>query len=339
MANKALKLSRDTGWLVFIIGTAIALYAARYFYLDQHLSWELNASLLPPNRHTITSPSPPPAAFRASASLLPGEADASRLPTSLECLFYDPPRFARSVREASPYPLTTPLLAGVVPHHLVADRYIASFFATVAETAEAYTSVLLLGPNHSGKTVPLVTSQAGFNTPYGYLANNIPLTQGLLEHPQLKVAHNPALIQEDHSLAALVPYVKYYLPQVTLGTLLLSNDLSLQECFILAQHLAQLEETLVVASIDFSHYLTPQEAAMRDLVTLKAIKQWDYPTISQFTDAHVDSPESLITILYLAELHHVPNLELWEHSEASLLENAPLPQGTTSYFILAAPRP
>ncbi|MCL2547854.1 MAG: AmmeMemoRadiSam system protein B [Symbiobacteriaceae bacterium] len=251
---------------------------------------------------------------------------------------YDQRSFLLSLAEAGIYDIQGPLLAGVVPHHLVADRLIASFFRTAAQWQEAYDTVVLIGPNHSGLGSRIITGTYDLETELGLLVCDQERVQQLLASPDLPISVFRQQIAEDHTISAIVPYIKKYLPDVKLVTLLLTSDIRQAEIVTLAALLAEMENILIVGSIDFSHYLSPVEAAFHDAESWAAILDHNHESLSRMGDANMDSPGAMQVILRVLASRGA-EIKLLQRSEASLLRSAPLAEGTTSYLILGSTLP
>lgn len=97
---------------------------------------------------------------------------------------------------------------------------------------------------------------------------------------------------------AVVPAIAHYVPEARVVPLVLRRDMTAGEVETLAAVLAPLldRRTLVVAAVDFSHYLSAEEARQRDRETLSALDSLDSSGILSFGDDHLDSPASLAAL-------------------------------------------
>ena len=171
-------------------------------------------------------------------------------------------------------------LAGVIPHHLIAGEYIADFFA--ACSAYDYDTVVLIGPNHSGQRGEMILSDCGWQTPFGALNSDGELNSLLSGYFGLKTVTDAAFTEQEWSVAGLIPYVGYYLPEARVSTVLFSASANLAQAFSLAELLAGLDKNiLVVFSIDFSHYLSAEQAELKDRETIQAVEAADFAAIAR----------------------------------------------------------
>lgn len=260
----------------------------------------------------------------------------------LSCSYYEEASFLRSVNGIQPYSGKGDLRAGVVPHHLLAGRMIAAFFARAAQNGTPYESVILIGPSHYPTKDQVITAYGGWKTPFGALENNSEFTRRLTENGRIAAMADEAAMQADHAVAGLIPYVKYYLPAVSVSAVLLQNTAEDARIEALSEEIAgylREKRALLVCSIDFSHYLMPEQTARHDGETRRALESYDYAAVSRFTDDNVDSPHSLKVFMKNAEIFGA--VHFFDHSSSDRILALPLgdpvyQEGTTSYFILGA---
>ena len=242
----------------------------------------------------------------------------------LTCDYYSEESFLRSVREAQPYETDGALIAGVVPHHLLAGRLIASFFATAAESGAEYESVVFVAPSHYPTAQRAVTNLSGWQTPFGVVENDRMITEALM--------------------GGTLAYVTYSLPGATGSAELLQNRLEPERVEALAKRLlalSQEKKILLVCSVDFSHYLTPERAALHDERTRAALAAFDYQTIAGFSDSNMDSPQSITVFLRYLQGRGAGEVRFFDHSSADRILGLPpgdpaYREGVTTYFILGA---
>jgi len=190
---------------------------------------------------------------------------------------------------------------GVVNHHLLADQLIAEFFAIIALNEPDI--VILVGPNHSGEGLESIhTSVWDYSTPFGDLRINRELINYLIKEEQ--VGYNYQLAEVEHSMNALIPYIKYYLPNVELVPVILSSAVDINKVSMIAERLSDKvkdQKVLVVASIDFSHYLPLEEADQKDIITKELMLNRDYNRLRLLNDDYLDSPASAVFLLRMVE--------------------------------------
>ncbi len=260
----------------------------------------------------------------------------------LKCNFFYEKSFRESLLSAKAYSFEGSLSAGVVPHHLVAGELIASFFKTASEKTDGLDAILIVAPNHTGRVSDIVTTTAGWSSPFGPVSCEGDFASALVENGSVRAAKADRLIESDHSASALIPYAAHYFPGVPVGVCLLSSSASKDAVRAVADEAANLaakKRVLLICSADFSHYLLPKEAAARDEETLDAVMQGDIDRIMRFGNDNVDSPPSLSAFLsYIAIQGGTPRM--LDHSSSDRIlalpaGNGAYIDGTTTYFIFA----
>lgn len=277
----------------------------------------------------------------SEASQALGESGA----TPMRCLYYERELFLSAMSSPRLYESRGRLVAGLIPHHLLASDMIAGFFSMAAREPEGYDTVLLVSPSHFPENCgsDVVTSSSGWDTPYGPASADSATIEALLRNPAIAAEDNPAAVETDHGVAGLVPFVKYYLPNAKIATCLLSNKLDRNRLATVRAEIAEIcanGRILLVASADCSHYLSPEKAAVRDAQTAAAIEAMDFQRILGFGDSNVDSPQTLTTFLETARSRGAA-LEQLDHSSSGeklphAISNPIYVEGVTTYFVYAA---
>ncbi len=256
--------------------------------------------------------------------------------------FYVQQEFNAHTASAVQYPIQGQITAAVVPHHLLAGKLIASLFATAA-TGE-YDAVVVLATSHYKNTGRVLTTTAGWQTALGTVACEGPLVRSFMQDRIIAAKADDAALQADHAASSLLPYIAHYLPGLPVATLLMANGTSADIQRQVAKQLhaySQNRRLLVVASIDFSHYLTPQQAEANDTVTLEAVRRFDTAALAEMDDGYLDSPEAMTVLLEYLRLQGNESIEMLEHSSSDKLLSLPMShpafaEGVTSYFVFAA---
>ena len=280
----------------------------------------------------------------SSGEVSPEELPPEELPL-LQCLYYDQQLVEGGIRVPRPYQVEGRLAAGLVPHHLLASDMIAGFFELASRQEAPASRVLILSTSHfpENYSQQVITARVQWDTPYGLAELDRETVDALLDDPLLSAADVPDAVEADHGVAGIIPFVKKYLPEARVSVCLVSNRLSakrLEALQGLAAELAEEGDLLLVASVDCSHYLTPQEAVPMDEETAQAIESWDFGRIMTFGDDHVDSPQAVTTFLAVARSAGAELVRL-DHSSSPeklpyALSNPVYGEGITTYYVYAA---
>ncbi len=225
------------------------------------------------------------------------------------------------------------IVAGVVPHHLVASDMIADFFSSLSE--QKVTTLILIGPNHyeTGSNLVISGTQA-VRTQFGDTYPDTDLITRLQELSFVSVENN--VVQADHAIGSHIPFLQHYLPQTRIVPLLISARMNKDDieqlAFALARQLHN-EEIVLLASVDFSHYLPLRVSEEKDRETLTLMEQHNYNRLLSLGDDHADSPASIVTLLRTMEILGNTGFEVRDHSNSAIILGEDVPS-TTSYFEL-----
>lgn len=247
-------------------------------------------------------------------------------------IFYDSNSFFKGVAWAEK---NTPksnlqIKIGVIPHHLFPGFIFSDFFLRLKTNPPK--TIILVGPNHYERgNFKTLTSKNKWQTPFGEVNPDDQIINSLLKENKVKVNDN--VLTEDHAVSGSMSYVKYYLSNTKVVPLLLSGTLNIQDTEALADGLIKLmnDNTVVVAPVDFSHYLSAKEAEEKDKITLQIMKDFDYQKLYSLNNDYLDSPASIGLILMLSQKLGYKNLSILQHTNSGILQNNNSIQ-TTSYL-------
>lgn len=220
---------------------------------------------------------------------------------------------------------------GIVPHHDVASRLIAEFFQKLPLAK----TIIIVGTNHTnGGNGLAISGNIVYRTPFGDMKTDTQIV-GELVHDGLVTLDNDRLITE-HSVYVEIPFVQYYFPNAKVVPIILNSNHDMKKSFRLAQILAKYLEdqnTVLVGSADFSHYLPTEITAKKDAETKEAMLAFNYEKISHFNNDYVDSPPTVITMLKTMQNINT-KMTILNHSELSKMIGQPSVKSSTSYFTL-----
>jgi len=238
--------------------------------------------------------------------------------------------FAQQENE-QPIEVKAAVRGGVVPHHLLAGRLTARFMEALALQRPGM--VVLAGPNHRNLGARVITGFYDWETPEGVVRTDPQAVKALVGAGA--AVRDEGILSEEHSVGAVIPFIGHYLPEARVVPLILHRDASLKEVDLILEAIqAYLDQgAVLVASVDFSHYLTSQEAEQKDKITLKAMRDFDYSKLYSLGNDHLDSPACLALVLRAAEKRGIRQFQILDHTNSGiLLKNLLMP--TTSYFTL-----
>jgi len=197
----------------------------------------------------------------------------SNLDQPISAQYTDSSFFLSAIKQNETKPSAEIISGLIIPHHLLARDIIASAFASAS--AGKYETIVLLSPDHfeAGKTEVSITER-DFSTVFGTIASDKKITSQLKKLPFLSEGD---FFYREHGLQAELPFIRYYFPSAKIVALTFKPTVSQDK---LDQVISILEKTLpsnslIIESTDFSHYLTPAKAALKDSESIAVINSED----------------------------------------------------------------
>lgn len=249
---------------------------------------------------------------------------------NIECLYYNEEDFIKFNKFEIKQDVGT-IRGCIVPHHLLARDLIHEVFRNVSRNK--YKTVILIGPDHESINMGKIhTTLKNWQTPMGILETDRELTTRLLNNGF--VEENDEKMTIEHSISGIVPFIKYYMGDVKVVTLAMTKQTKPESIDKITKQLYELvnkDETLFIASVDFSHYLKLGEADAMDEISMEAIKNKDINKIMSFTNDNLDSPVSIVTMLKMMDLLGTENSYVLNRSNSDIISKMQTDE-TTSYI-------
>ena len=223
----------------------------------------------------------------------------------------------------------------IINHHVLAIDLMARVMSVVGSSTPD--TVILLSPNHfmvgRGQAI---TSLEDWQTPYGILSADKNFLAPVIDSGLVSVDEAPFI--QEHGVANIIPFIKRQLPQTKIVPIILKDSIADKQLLPLADLLAQKDNTkiLIIASLDFSHYLSLEQANAHDHETEKLLNDCDYVAVDKLNVGrapnNVDSKPTLKLFLDLLCDKNKKSFHLIDHSNSAIIiNNRKLPE-TTSYF-------
>lgn len=222
------------------------------------------------------------------------------------------------------------IYGGILPHHLMVNNYISAFFSGLEN--EKINTVILIGPNHFnvGKE-KIITSRAIWQTPYGELKPNLNLISKISSVQDVEIDETPFV--NEHSISGLVGFIKKSLPNVQFVPIILkeNTDVELAEDLVdIIYNNIDFKDTLILSSVDFSHYLPANVADFHDERSNGIIRSFDFERIY---DMEIDSPPSIYVVLkYLKKIKAQKSTLLFHTNSGVLVNNFDEPTTTHNFY-------
>lgn len=233
----------------------------------------------------------------------------------------------------APLLTTSQIRLGIIPHHEVAKTWISEFWATVG--AARPHCVIMISPNHFDvDKEKVIIAQNSWETSVGTIESNVNIVNSLKKLPF--VVANPEAVSKDHGITTHIPYIAHFLPNTKIVTMLVSNYVNEKEITMMVDTLKQkLDPTtdIVVASIDFSHYLSKEDSEKKDEVTRALIEKGESDRIINLNNDYLDARSGMVLVQQLAVQFGCSKPTFFHHGNSADFLNGPT-ENTTSYFVI-----
>lgn len=219
-------------------------------------------------------------------------------------------------------------IAVVIPHHNIVKEKRLEFLKKIAQERSTTKHVIILSPDHfspnqrlisySDRTWNLSNSEVVFDHQLGLY-----LTQGLKK--------NDNLVANDHGIYNLLTDIKMTWPEAKIVPFLIGQEVEFPrlDSLILKIKRNCKNDCLLIASVDFSHYLPNKLADIHDLGSLAVLTNLNIKTPFQ---VEVDSPQSLYILTHYAQINKANQWHLFSHSNSGEIKGTRDAE-TTSHFL------
>jgi MEMO1 family protein len=216
----------------------------------------------------------------------------------------------------------------VVPHHNFVAQKRLEYFFKIAQKRPFTKTVVIIGPNHFSSNQNQITyANRQWNLSNGIVNFNSTLEANL--EPLLNIDNN--LIKNDHAIFNLLPDIKSVWPDATVFPILIGQNYPISKLDSLISTISQncKFDCLLIASVDFSHYLP---SALAEIHDQKSIKELNNQNLTEIPKLEVDSPQSLFVLASFAKSKNAKKWDLFFNSNSGKLSNNSDVE-TTSYVI------
>lgn len=249
--------------------------------------------------------------------------------------FYDAATFKKSLGnlDKESLPVKENIRGGILPHYLLPMDEIMQFYAILSKSQSPKT-IILLGPDHAdANRFGAAAADAAWQTEFGRLEPDREVITEITNSGLVSLDNDS--FRQEHSIASHVHFIKYFFPQAKIVPIIFRSDYPEEKALALSSEISKLanNDVLVLASIDFSHYLKNQEAQAYDAITLETMKKYDYNSLYTYDNKYLDSPAAIVTILKTMQNLGAGNLEVYKNSNSGAMAND-YNMATTSYFLI-----
>ena len=200
----------------------------------------------------------------------------------------DPQELSRMVHSFLPAESSKKRKAlGIVSPH-AGYIYSGAMAGRTIGSVEVPRTVIILGPNHTGRGASAAVSSSDWLMPGGVVPCAMETAKALIDLSPL-LTEDESAHRAEHSLEVQIPFLQALQPDLRIVAISLSS-LSYEDCVHVGHAIAQVidesrDDILIVASTDMSHYESRAHAAEKDKKALAKVLALDaeglYRTVLQ----------------------------------------------------------
>lgn len=212
-----------------------------------------------------------------------------------------------------------------VNHHLFAKHLIAR--TLLAAAGHQPKRVIVISPDHFSRgSTDVTVASADYDTVFGIAETDQALVKELQDAGAATV-DNMAMFNE-HGIHNLMPFIKAAYPQAkVLGVMIKSDSGDYGKAEELLSKIVGRDD-LVIASLDFSHYLTGNVAQFHDRMAVSVLRTADRQG-AELTD--IDCRACLHVLFAVTEARHAQRFTLFDDTSSAALMGFDKAEETTSY--------
>lgn len=205
----------------------------------------------------------------------------------------------------------------ILPHHDLAKEIFHTSLTRLKES-QVPSTIVIYGTNHYFPESQTFTTTQEIQSKYN-------LDNVLVDNERIK---------KEHSIQTLTPYLNEYFPNVNIIPIIVSSRYEMSELDSMSKTLIKIlpEDTLYIASVDFSHNSTVESGLEKNKESIEAISKFDYQKVLDYHDDHIDSPVAISVFMKTMENLNAKTWETWISSHGGLITNSPTLNGT-SYLV------
>ena len=253
------------------------------------------------------------------------------------------------------------VVGAIVPHHLLVESYIDDFYALLAKQIQPELQperIILISPNHFNYGVRYI--QTTTETPQHQYDGMLDLASiNSLADVNVAFIENEKYSKE-HGIFVHYPFIQKYFPAAKVVPVTLKSGTPQAKINEVVEQLrgdGQVR-TLVIASVDFTHYVSDEIAIKNDNHIIDYLKKWsgDVGSRENFSEVFaslkrlaqsekgssedvvsidavaMDSPESIYLLLKYLDGANVHKFNLWKRTSTFSVTGITEPTSNTSHI-------
>jgi len=225
--------------------------------------------------------------------------------------------------------------AGICSHHLLAAPYMSGFFRAFREKTKFFTprNIIIIGPNHrSLGSSPIALSASRWKTPYGFCNPASDIITAVSSMTNASIDEDA--FTYEHSIGALLPFVRYYFPKARIVPIILMPSVTRQEARALGKLISDKTDIndVLILSADFVHNKAQEGARAIDMRSRRVLENLHtYNSSSPLPIIEIDCNRGL-ELLMTYTMRHGSAADILIRTDSSEISGRAAP--VTSYFFV-----
>lgn len=233
---------------------------------------------------------------------------------------------------ARPASIKPKVIGAIIPHHLLVENQMDQFYQKLAKENPEISKIILISPNHMGRGLNFLQTTDNFsnlNLPTGQAG--LPDINQLVNHSPLYL--EPKSFEKEHGIYNHLPFLKKYFPRASLIPIIIKLQTPENRLEMLISDLQKIitTDTLIIASVDFTHYESEKIALENDNRTIAWLESLNSEDISKINLQKIrdlakspnkntyeavafDSPESLYLLIKLLNHYNATDFRLYKRT-------------------------
>ncbi len=236
------------------------------------------------------------------------------------------------------------IIAGIAPHagYAYSGPCAAHLYSRIQNGVK---TVVILGPNHTGLGSGISISDADYwQTPLGKVEIDGELRSSILDASKIIDCEGLAHLRE-HSIEVQLPFLQSVLKDFRIVPLcMMGGDAGtcreVGEAIAKAVSGSGVKNVLLLASTDFAHYVSQDEAEKKDLLAVDKILKLDPEGLLETVEKECISmcgPMAVASVLFAAKILGAEKAELLKHYTSGEI-TGDYSQGVVGYASLGLPK-
>lgn len=221
----------------------------------------------------------------------------------------------------------------ILPHHLITATELTKIYRGISKKFQPK-KIILIGPNHyEDGEANIQTCNCTYSTNKGELKTSTKQIDKAIKNKIAVLNDEP--FENEHSIYAHATFIKNFFPDSEIIPFILKHETTSEEIDRLISFIGNIENSddmLLIASVDFSHYLPHAVADFHDQSSFSAIQNFNLDDIQNI---EVDSPATLRLATKWAEKNDYTKVTLLAHTNSQDFFYQQKLEKTTSHLYIS----